>query len=257
ALEGLFESLSSEDRLFVYTKEAKKAGRGMKTRDGCVAEFAREKNLPLYQPHSLRTEEAQQEFLALKADLAVVASYGLILPQCILDGPRLGCVCIHASLLPKYRGAAPIHRAILNGEKESGITMMQMDSGIDTGAILSRRALAIGAEECVGELHDRLAVLGREMLLELLPALYEGTVRATPQEEGLSSYAEKISAEDQRIDFCQSTERVLNTIRALSPVPCALCRTERDGKILKVYSATKEEGSFSGQCGEILAISPE
>ena len=256
ALEGLYESLSSEDRLFVYTKEAKKAGRGMKTRDGCVAEFAREKGLPLYQPHTLRSEEAQKEFLDLKADLAVVASYGLILPQCILDGPRLGCVCIHASLLPQYRGAAPIHRAILNGEKESGITMMQMDSGIDTGAVLSRRALPIGDEECVGELHDRLAVLGREMLLELLPQLYAQSITPIPQEEALSSYAEKITAEDQKIDFSQSTRQVLNTIRGLSPVPCAFCRTEKDGKILKIYSASREEGSFQGQCGEILSVKP-
>jgi len=256
ALEGLYSRLSPEDRLIVYTKEAKPSGRGMKQKDGCVAEFAREKDLALYQPHTLRSPEAQAEFIALKADLAIVASYGLILPQCILDAPRLGCVCIHASLLPKYRGAAPIHRAILNGEKESGITMMQMDCGIDTGAILMQKSLSIGSDECVGSLHDRLALLGREMLLEILPALWEKRITPIPQEESQSTYAEKITAEDQRIDFNQSTEKVLNTIRALSPVPCAFCRTEKDGKILKIYSAQMAESSPEGIPGEILSVKP-
>lgn len=257
ALEGIYESLGKEDTLSVYTKESKPSGRGMKQKDGAVAAFAKEKALPLYQPHTLRSEEAKAEFLAIGADLAVVASYGLILPDYIIHGPRLGCVNIHASLLPKYRGAAPINRVILDGEEKTGVTIMQMDEGLDTGDMLSRRETEIAPTESCGELFDRLAVMGKEMILEILPKLYEGSVTPVPQDDAASTYAAKITAEDQKIDFHETSKRVLCRIRGLSPVPCAFCRTEKDGKILKIYSAAEAESSLEGTCGEILAVKPE
>lgn len=257
ALEGLWQALGSEATLSVYTKEAKKAGRGMKEKDGCVAEFAREKGLPLYQPHSLREEEAKAEFLALEAELCVVASYGLILPKYVLDAPRYGCVNIHASLLPAYRGAAPIHRAILDGKEKTGVTLMQMDEGLDTGAMLATVETAIGKDECVGELFDRLAVLGRDLLLSHLDAIEKQSLTPIPQDEAGASYAAKITTDDQKLSFDETTERVLCRIRALSPVPCAFCITAKDGKKMKIYSAKPAEGTWDGAAGEVVAVKPE
>ncbi|MBQ4037635.1 MAG: methionyl-tRNA formyltransferase [Clostridia bacterium] len=257
ALEGLWQTLGSDATLTVYTKEAKKAGRGMKEKDGCVAEFAREKGLPLYQPHTLRSEEAKADFLALEAELCVVASYGLILPKYVLDAPKYGCVCVHASLLPAYRGAAPIHRVILDGKRKTGVTLMQMDEGIDTGAMLATVETEIGETECVGELFDRLAVLGRDLLLSNLEKLENGSLIPTPQDEAGASYAAKITAEDQKLTFEEPTDQVLCRIRGLSPVPCAYCITAKDGKKMKIYSAKRAEGSFEGACGEVVAVKPE
>ncbi len=257
ALEGIYESLDEGDTLSVYTKESKPSGRGMKQKDGAVALFAKEKNLPLYQPHTLRTEESRDEFLSIGADIAIVASYGLILPDYIIHGPKLGCVNIHASLLPKYRGAAPINRVILDGEEKTGVTIMQMDEGLDTGDMLAIRETIISPEENCGELFDRLAVMGKEMILEVLPKLYNKEVVSVPQDHTKSSYAAKITTDDQKIDFNESADQVLRRIRALSPVPCAFCRTAKDGKLLKIYSAKKSEKSFSGKFGEIVAVKPE
>lgn len=257
ALEGIWESLGENDTLSVYTKESKPSGRGMKQRDGAVALFAKEKGLPLYQPHTLRTEESRDEFLAIGADLAIVASYGLILPDYIIHGPRLGCVNIHASLLPKYRGAAPINRVILDGEEKTGVTIMQMDEGLDTGDMLAWRETPISPTEDCGMLFDRLAVMGKEMILEILPRLYNKEIVPTPQDHERSTYAAKITAEDQKIDFHESTDKILCRIRGLSPLPCAFCRTEKDGKLLKVYSATKAETPLPGQPGEVLSVKPE
>lgn len=257
ALEGIFESLGEGDTLSVYTKESKPSGRGMKQKDGAVALFAKEKGLPLYQPHTLRSEDSRDEFLAIGADIAIVASYGLILPDYIIHGPKLGCVNIHASLLPKYRGAAPINRVILDGEETTGITIMQMDEGLDTGDMLATRVTEISPEENCGELFDRLAVIGKEMILEILPKLYNKEVVPVPQDHEKSTYAAKITSEDQKIDFNETTNKILCRIRGLSPVPCAFCRMEKDGKLLKIYSATKAETSLSGKVGEVIAVKPE
>lgn len=257
ALTGLFNALSPEDKLSVYTKESKKAGRGMKEKDGPVAVFAKEKGLALYQPATLRTPEAQAEFSAIGADLAVVASYGLILPKEVLNAPKYGCINIHASLLPRYRGAAPINRAVMDGEKITGVTLQQMDEGLDTGDILAIRETPIGKEECAGELFDRLAVMGKEMILELLPDVYEGKLTPIPQNHADSTYAAKISKEDQKIDFALTTEEILNRIRGLCPVPGAFCYTEKDGKILKLLLAQKADGNFKGKIGEVVEVKPD
>ena len=256
ALEGIYQNLAKGDRLSVYTKESKPSGRGMKQKDGAVALFAKENNLPLYQPHTLKTEESREEFLAIDAELVIVASYGLILPAYIIHAPKFGCVNIHASLLPKYRGAAPINRVILDGEENTGVTIMQMDEGLDTGDMLAVREIAISPTENCGELFDRLAILGKEMILDILPKIYRGEVTAVPQDHEKSTYAAKITAEDQKIDFSETTDKILCRIRGLSPVPCALCRTEKDGKILKIFSAEKAETSLVGKFGEILSTKP-
>ncbi len=256
ALEGLYESLPQGDTLSVYTKESKKSGRGMKVTDGCVALFAKEKGLPLYQPVSFKDNEAVETFLSHKADLAVVASYGLILPKVILDAPKYGCINIHASLLPKYRGAAPINRAILDGEKTTGVTLMQMNEGLDTGDMLLKRETEIFEEENVGMLFERLALMGKEMILEILPSVYEETLSPEKQDEALSTYAAKITKEDQVLDFNEDTDTILRKIRGLSPRPGAFCHMEKDGKILKVYAARKAEGSFHGKVGQIVSVKP-
>ncbi|MBR5295898.1 MAG: methionyl-tRNA formyltransferase [Clostridia bacterium] len=257
ALKGIYDSLEAGDTLSVYTKEAKKSGRGMKEKDGQIALFAKEKNLPLYQPATLKDKEAQEEFFAIGADVAIVASYGLILPEEILKAPKFGCINIHASLLPKYRGAAPINRVIMDGEKITGVTLQQMDVGLDTGDILALRELEIGEEECVGELFERLAVMGKEMILELLPKVYSGNLNPIPQDDTLASYAKKITKEDQKIDFSQSSEKILRKIRGLSPIPAAFCYTQKDGKILKIYSAKKAEEKSSSPCGTVIAVKPD
>ena len=236
ALTGLYGSLSEGDKLSVYTKESKKAGRGMKEKDGPVAIFAKEKGLPLYQPATLRTPEAQAEFSAIGADLAIVASYGLILPKEVLVAPKYGCINIHASLLPRYRGAAPINRVIMEGEKITGVTLQQMDEGLDTGDILAIRETPIGEGECAGELFDRLAVMGKEMILELLPDVYEGKLNPVPQKHEDSTYAAKITKEDQKIDFSLSTEEILNRIRGLCPIPSAFCHTEKRREAIREKS---------------------
>lgn len=257
ALEGLYESLSKEDSLIVYTKESKKSGRGMKVTDGCVALFAKEHALPLYQPVSFREEGAVETFLSHGADLAIVASYGLILPKVILSAPRCGCINIHASLLPKYRGAAPINRAILDGEKKTGVTIMQMNEGLDTGDMLFKKETEISEEENVGDLFDRLAYLGREMTLEILPFVLAGDLSPEKQDDALSTYAAKITKEDQVLSFEKDTASLLRQIRGLSPRPGALCRMEKDGKILKIYAAKKADGNFAGKPGEVISVKPE
>ena len=257
ALCGLWENLEEGDTLSVYTKEAKKSGRGMKEKDGCVALFAKEKNLPLYQPHSLKEEEARAEFLSLEADLVIVASYGLILPPYVIDAPRYGCINIHASLLPKYRGAAPINRAILDGEGVTGVTLMQMDEGLDTGDMLAVEETPIGEEETAGDLFERLAILGKDMLLRLLPDVYAEKLSPIPQDNDLSTYAAKITAEDQILSFEKSTREILCQIRGLSPIPGAICHTAKDGKILKIYSASKAEGEWDGKVGQVVQVKPE
>lgn len=257
ALTGLYGSLSPDDVLTVYTKESKKAGRGMKEKDGPVALFAREKGLPLYQPATLRDPAAQAEFSALGADLAIVASYGLLLPEEVLNAPKYGCINIHASILPRYRGAAPINRAVMDGEAVTGVTLQQMDRGLDTGDILAVRETPIGKTECAGELFDRLAVMGKEMMLELLPDVFAGALHPVPQDHTRSTYASKITKEDQKIDFSRPTAEILNRIRGLCPIPSAFCYTEKDGKILKLHEASAAEGSFEGNVGQIVAVKPE
>ncbi len=204
--------------------------------------------LKVLTPKTLRDEEAQAEFAAFEADAAIVVAYGLILPKPILEAPRLGCFNVHASLLPRWRGAAPIHRAIMAGDAETGVTIMQMDEGLDTGAMMMREALPIVADATTGELHDALAALGARLMPVALAAANRGSLTPTPQPAEGVTYAEKISKSETRIDWSKPARDVHNHIRGLSPFPGAWF--ELDGARIKVLRSTL--GSGSGAPGTTL-----
>jgi methionyl-tRNA formyltransferase len=235
----------------VLTQPDRPAGRGMKLKASPVKEVALAHRLPVAQPENLRTEDARQPIREAAADAMVVAAYGLILPQAVLDLPRLGCVNIHASLLPRWRGAAPIQRAIEAGDRETGITLMRMDAGLDTGAILSLHALPIATDDTAGRLHDKLAALGAAAIVALLPRL-EG-LRGTPQDAALATYAAKIGKDEAALDWSLPAAVLERRIRAFDPFPGA--HTRLDGQPIKVWRATL--AAAAGTAGTLLAVSPE
>jgi methionyl-tRNA formyltransferase len=233
------------DVVAVYSQPPRPAGRGQAERPGPVHQAALALGLPVFHPKSLRTPEAQAEFAAHQADVAVVVAYGLILPQAVLDAPKYGCLNIHASLLPRWRGAAPIHRAIMAGDAETGVCIMQMEAGLDTGPVLLRESLTIG-HDTTGDLHDRLSALGAEMIVRALSGL--GSWNPEPQPEEGVTYAHKIDKAEARVDWSLPAEQVDRLIRGLSPFPGAWCMagTER----LKLLRSGVAQGA--GLPGEIL-----
>ncbi|MEM1302363.1 MAG: methionyl-tRNA formyltransferase [Pseudomonadota bacterium] len=230
----------------VYCQPPRPAGRGKKDRPTPVQTKAEELGLPVRHLVSLKTAEAQAEFAALDADVAVVVAYGLILPQAILDAPRLGCLNIHASLLPRWRGAAPIHRAVMAGDAETGVCIMQMEAGLDTGPVLLRRETGIGPAETTQDLHDRLSVMGASAVVEALARLDELEAEAQP-DDGVT-YAEKISKDEARIDWSRPAAEVDRLIRGLSPFPGAWC--EAGGERVKLLRSELVDGS--GAAGALL-----
>ena len=224
AATSLAALLDSQHRVVaVYTQPDRPAGRGRKLTPSPVKALAQAHQLPIYQPVSLKDADAQAELAAIDADIMVVVAYGLILPQAVLDTPRLGCLNVHASLLPRWRGAAPIQRAIEAGDSESGVTIMQMDAGLDTGTMLLERRTPIGASTTGGELHDTLAKLGGEAIVEALDALADGGLTATPQPEAGVTYAAKLSKTEAALDFSQPASRLAAKVRAFNPWPVAWC----------------------------------
>lgn len=211
----------------VFTQPDRPAGRGMKLQPSAVKQLATEQGVAMVQPQGLRLDGRFAEDAALarvaleaaQADVMVVAAYGLILPQWVLDTPRLGCINIHASLLPRWRGAAPIHRAIEAGDAQTGVTIMQMDAGLDTGDMLSMQALAISPTDTTASLHDRLAVLGGEMVVDVLQRLKNAPLPGSPQPEQGVSYAHKIAKAEGRIDWREAAEVIERRVRAFSPAP--------------------------------------
>jgi len=232
----------------VYTRAPKPAGRGMDVQHTPVEQEARQLALAVHTPRSLKDEEAQAAFRAHNADAAVVVAYGLILPKSVLEAPRLGCFNIHASLLPRWRGAAPINRAIMAGDTESGITIMKMDEGLDTGAIAMAERMPIGADITASDLHDVLSRLGADLMLRALAAAERGSLTLTPQPDKGVTYAEKISKNETRIDWSKPWKQVHDHIRGLSPFPGAWF--EIDGARIKALRSTKGEGS--GAAGTAL-----
>ena len=230
----------------VYSQPPRPAGRGKKDRPSPVQARAEGLGLPVRHPVNLKTPEAQAEFAALKADVAVVVAYGLILPQAVLDAPRGGCLNIHASLLPRWRGAAPIHRAIMAGDEETGICIMQMEAGLDTGPVLLREATAIGPEETTGQLHDRLSTMGARLILQALDRLPELTAEPQPA-EGVT-YATKIDKAEARVDWTRPATEADRLIRGLSPFPGAWC--EVAGERVKLLASRLVEGQ--GASGQVL-----
>lgn len=205
----------------VYTRAPKPAGRGMELQDTPVAREAKRLGLPVLTPKTLRSEEAQAEFAAFGADAAVVVAYGLILPKAVLDAVPLGCFNLHASLLPRWRGAAPINRAVMAGDAESGVTVMKMDEGLDTGGMAMMERVPIGPDMTAGELHDRLAAIGGDLMHRALGALERGSLQVVPQPQAGVTYAEKLDKNETRIDWSRPARDVHNHIRGLSPFPGA------------------------------------
>lgn len=219
ALDALLAS--NHQVVGVLTQPDRPAGRGRKLTASAVKKRALEAGIAVQQPVSLKDASAVAEFAALQADVLVVAAYGLLLPASVLDTPALGCLNIHASLLPRWRGAAPIHRAILAGDAQTGVCIMQMDEGLDTGNILLRKTCDIGAADTTAQLHDRLAMLGADALLEALPLRCAGSLQPQVQAESGITYAEKLSKQEARLDFSQSAVVLDRQIRALNPWPVA------------------------------------
>jgi methionyl-tRNA formyltransferase len=236
--------------VLVLTQPDRPAGRGMKLKASPVKELALAHGLAVAQPENLKTPQSRQAIVDAGPEVMVVAAYGLILPQSALDIPRLGCVNIHASLLPRWRGAAPIQRAIEAGDGETGITLMQMDRGLDTGAMLRRYPLAIGREDTAGSLHDKLAELGASAIVELLPELE--TTSAVPQDDRQATYAAKIGKDEARIDWTLPADVLGRRIRAFNPFPGAV--TQFQGEPLKIWLAQPAPGQ--GVAGEVLSVAP-
>ncbi|MFQ3788846.1 methionyl-tRNA formyltransferase [Halomonas sp. A29] len=224
AAASLAALLQSQHRVVaVYTQPDRPAGRGRKLTASPVKSLALEHDLPVRQPESLKSAEVQAELAAFEADIMVVVAYGLILPQAVLDVPRLGCLNVHASLLPRWRGAAPIQRAIEAGDSESGVTIMQMDAGLDTGAMLLTRRTPITAATTGGELHDTLATLGGEAMVEVLDALAGEGLAATPQPLEGVTYAAKLSKAEAELDFTRPASELAARVRAFNPWPVTWC----------------------------------
>jgi methionyl-tRNA formyltransferase len=232
----------------VYTRAPKPAGRGMDVQHTPVEQEARRLALAVHTPRTLKDDEAQAVFRAHNADAAVVVAYGLILPKSVLAAPRLGCFNVHASLLPRWRGAAPINRAIMAGDAESGITIMKMDEGLDTGAMAMAERMPIGSDMTAGDLHDALSRLGADLMLRALAAAERGSLALTPQPAAGVTYAEKISKNETRINWSKPWKQVHDHIRGLSPFPGAWF--EIDGVRVKALRSTRGDGS--GTAGTAL-----
>ncbi len=205
----------------VLTQPDRRAGRGKRMTESPVKRYAREHGIPVLQPATLRDPAAAAEIAALEPDVLVVAAYGLILPQAVLDIPRAACVNVHASLLPRWRGAAPIQAAILAGDDKTGISLMQVTAGLDSGPVYVTSELPIGERETAGELHDRLAALGGKLLADNFEGILSGTLPATEQDEGAATYAGKIDTSDARLDWSESAEMLSRRVRAFNPAPGA------------------------------------
>jgi len=237
------------DLCAVYTQPDRPKGRGKQPAAPPVKELAQKHGIPVHQPLKLRDPAVVEELREIAPDLIVVVAYGQILPKSVLEIPRYGCINVHASLLPRYRGAAPINKAIIEGEDQTGVTTMLMDVGLDTGDMLVKRSIPIGFEETAGELHDRLALVGREAMEETLRRLVAGTLLPEPQDDSLSTYAPMMKKEDGRIDWRRSAPEIHNLVRGLDPWPGTY--TLLDGELLKIGRTLPEKGV--GEPGTVLA----
>jgi methionyl-tRNA formyltransferase len=236
----------------VYTRAAKPAGRGMKLQLSPVEQEARRLGIPVLTPTTLKTPEAFEQFRAHNADAAVVVAYGMILPQAILDAPQFGCFNLHASLLPHWRGAAPITRAIMEGDSETGVMVMKMDAGLDTGDVAMAERLAITDAMTAADLHDRLARLGADLMVRAIGALERGKLQLTRQSDEGVTYAAKIEKAEARVDWQKPARAVLRHIHGLSPFPGAWCEIpiEREAVRVKILRCAMADGA--GAAGEVL-----
>lgn len=246
-LQGILAA-GEHDVIAVYSQPDRPAGRGKKLKPSPVKQLALEHNIPVYQPLNFKSAEDQEALKDLNADLMVVVAYGLLLPKVILDAPRLGCINVHASLLPRWRGAAPIQRAIEAGDSETGVIIMQMDEGLDTGDMLLEARCSITATDTGGSLHDKLADIGVPALNQALRQLASGSATATRQDDSQSCYAAKINKQEQAIDWRQPAVELERKIRAFNPFPVAYCSLS--GERIKIWQAAVTPES--GPPGQIL-----
>lgn len=235
----------------VYTQPDKPVGRGQKVTMSPVKTLALAHHTPVYQPRTLRDETALETFLNIKADVMVVAAYGLILPEAVLNHPRLGCINIHASLLPRWRGASPIQQAILAGDAETGITIMQMDKGLDTGDMLLKQSVPITPFDTAGTLHDKLASVGSALIVDALDKLEQGALVPLKQDNALATYAPKIEKEAAIIDWTLSANQLLRFVHAYNPWPVAW--TFYQDSLIKIYEANVVESYEKEKPGTIVA----
>lgn len=238
----------------VYTQPDRPAGRGRKLTPSPVKQQALDHNIPVFQPRTLRDQQAVAELAALAPDLMVVVAYGLLLPPQVLAIPPLGCINIHASLLPRWRGAAPIQRAIEAGDRETGVSIMRMEEGLDTGPVYLQKSIPIGAEETGGSLHDRLSLLGAAALMEALPGIADGTLEPVPQREEEATYARKLDKKEAVIDWRQPAWRIERRVRAFNPWPVAHTRYENAN--LRIWEAHAIEG-LAAEPGTVMSATRE
>ena len=253
SLEALVDS--GRVPVAVLTQPDRPAGRGRKLTPSPVKQYAADQDIPVLQPATLRDEQAAAELAALEPDLLIVAAYGLILPQNVLDIPTHGCLNVHASVLPRWRGAAPIQAAILAGDETTGISLMAMTAGLDCGPVYHIEKIDIGAGETAGELHDRLALLGGRTLTEQLDAIVTGALEAVPQDDSLATYAPKIEKADAEIDWSLPAVEVARRVRAYNPFPGAFTTIRPQGGLpqgdrIKIWRVTETEGT--GEPGIVL-----
>lgn len=231
--------------VMVVTQPDKLVGRKKELTASPIKEVALKNNIKVFQPDNIKKD--YQEILDINPDIIITCAYGQIIPKILLDAPKYGCVNVHASLLPKYRGGAPIHKAIINGEEKTGVTIMYMDEGMDTGDIIKRKECVIEINDNVGTLHYKLSVLGADLLIETLPSIIDGTCKRIKQDENEATIARVIKREDERLDFNKSSKEIINQIRGLYPWPLAnLVLNDIEIKILEAYKEDKDSNNIPG-----------
>jgi methionyl-tRNA formyltransferase len=248
-----FEAIAASRHRLVaaYTQPDRRSGRGLKLEGSPVKKAAAARGLPVEQPATLKDPVSVERLAAYHPDVMVVVAYGLLLPQAVLDVPRLGCINIHGSLLPRWRGAAPIQRALLAGDTQTGVTIMRMEAGLDTGPMLSRQAIAIGPGDTGGSLHDRLAALGADMIVAALDSIESGTAVFQPQEEVGATYARKLSKAEALLDWTQPARLLERQVRAFDPWPVA--ETRLDGQQLRIWRAHPAKAASPVPPGTVLS----
>lgn len=252
-LQALLEQSQPEQQLVgVYTQPDRPAGRGRKLMPSAVKTLAQTWGLPVFQPPSFKQPENLEQLRALQPDLMVVVAYGLLLPQAVLNIPRFGCVNVHASLLPAWRGAAPIQRALLAGDTQTGVTLMQMDAGLDTGAMLYRLACPIEATDTSASLHDKLARLGGQALVTCLPQIQAGQLSGEPQDAGLASYAHKLTKEEARLDWQLPAQQLDRQVRGYNPWPVAWFHWQ--DAVIRVWQAQPVQYVHQQRPGTLLEV---
>lgn len=253
ALQTLIDS--SHEVIAVYSQPDRPAGRGRQLKASPVKELALEHDIPVYQPLKLKSEQEQEQIRHLQADVMVVVAYGVILPKAVLDAPKFGCLNIHASILPRWRGAAPIQRAILEGDKESGVTIMQMDVGLDTGDMLTIHRTPIEEADTGSSLHDRLAVMGADALMETLQNIEQDRLQPEVQDDGLSTYAKKLDKQEAAVDWSRDAASIVNKIQAFNSWPVAYC--DYQGKSLRLWQARLLDNEKQNTPGLVVGESKE